>query len=94
MYISDKNNTSFPTISVTNYTGRDYLWAKTRNTLQLIYENYIKDYDWFLKADDDTYILVENLKKFLHTKNTFGIEYFGKLLNSTEETGRSNFLLP
>lgn len=33
--------------------GRDHLWNKTRLAMQYVYENYINDYDWFMRADDD-----------------------------------------
>jgi glycoprotein-N-acetylgalactosamine 3-beta-galactosyltransferase len=36
--------------------GRDHLWNKTRLTMKYVYENYINDYDWFMRADDDKYI--------------------------------------
>ena len=31
---------------------------------------YYNKYDWYLKADDDTFIFVDNLKKFLSEKNS------------------------
>ena len=78
LYISDTNNETFPTIAVTNYTGHKQLWAKTRKTFELIYDKYFDDFDWFLKADDDTYVIVDNLKKFLYNKDPFALEYYGK----------------
>jgi glycoprotein-N-acetylgalactosamine 3-beta-galactosyltransferase len=33
-----------------------------------VYKNY-KDYDWYLKADDDTFIFMNNLRKFLVEKS-------------------------
>lgn len=38
--------------------------GKVRQTLLYLNEHY-PDYDWYLKADDDTFIIVENLLRFL-----------------------------
>ena len=35
-----------------------------------IYSQY-PDYDWYLKADDDTFIFMDNLEYFLSTKNPY-----------------------
>ena len=34
--------------------SRDHLWNKAVFTIRHIYKNYLNDYDWFFKADDDT----------------------------------------
>jgi glycoprotein-N-acetylgalactosamine 3-beta-galactosyltransferase len=50
--------------------GYEHLTQKTTLALHYVYENFINDADWFVKADDDTYLFVENLKTFLKDKNT------------------------
>ncbi|KAH8870541.1 Glycoprotein-N-acetylgalactosamine 3-beta-galactosyltransferase 1, partial [Schistosoma japonicum] len=37
-----------------------HLWSKMRTALRYIYQ-FRDDYDYFLKADDDTYVIMENL---------------------------------
>lgn len=42
-----------------------HLWQKQRETMRYLWHMYGEEYDWFLKADTDTYVIVENLKAYL-----------------------------
>ncbi|KAF4043681.1 Fringe-like [Phytophthora infestans] len=42
-----------------------HLWLRTRAALLYLYDNFRHDYDWFYKCDDDTYVIVENMRAYL-----------------------------
>ena len=52
-----------------------------------IYENYYDEADWFMKADDDTYVIVENLRYFLSSLNTSQLVYFGHKFKTIVKQG-------
>jgi hypothetical protein len=44
------------------------LWRKLEETIRYICDDdqlYLEEYDWFVKVDDDSYIIMENLRYFL-----------------------------
>jgi len=64
-----KNFPHLPIENVPNLPHENYsnLPEKVRQTL-LHFNRFHSDYDWYLKADDDTFIIVENLLRFLISK--------------------------
>jgi glycoprotein-N-acetylgalactosamine 3-beta-galactosyltransferase len=72
-FISEYSNDTkgLPIAPIANLSsGYRHLTQKTTLALHYVYENFLNDYDWFVKADDDTYLFVENLKSFLKEQNT------------------------
>ncbi|XP_077533198.1 glycoprotein-N-acetylgalactosamine 3-beta-galactosyltransferase 1-like [Haemaphysalis longicornis] len=57
--------------------GRNTLWAKIKASLVELYNKHYNDYDWFFKADDDTYAVMENMRFFLLDKDPSKPFYFG-----------------
>lgn len=77
IFISSEPSDKVPVVQVDTQEGRQYLWQKTRAAFQHIYDNLLDDYDWFLKADDDTFVIVENLRYFLSSYKPDTAIYFG-----------------
>lgn len=77
IFFSSVTNSSFPTIGLNVSEGRSHLTAKTVQAFAYCFKNYGNSYDWFLKADDDTYVIVENLRYFLSHHDPEQPVYFG-----------------
>ena len=77
LFMSDANNTELPTVHLNVKTGREHLTAKTVQAFDYIYKQYFEDYDWFIKADDDTYVIVENLRYLLASHSPDEPVFFG-----------------
>lgn len=70
--------TDFPTVGLNVSEGRDHLYWKTIRAFQYIYQNHLDDADWFLKADDDTFVVVQNLRYFVSKLDTEKPVYLGR----------------
>ncbi|WAQ93697.1 C1GLT-like protein [Mya arenaria] len=63
VFMSSSKDDSLPTVVLPVTESRDTLWKKTKLAFKHVYENYLDKADWFMKADDDTYVIVENLRQ-------------------------------
>jgi len=58
----------------------DSLWGRIKAALSYVDDNIIEDFDWVLKADDDTYVIVENLRYLLSSYDPSQPIWFGRHL--------------
>ncbi len=77
LFVSDSLDADFPTIDISVSKGRGHLTAKTMTAFDYVYKHHYNDSDWFMKVDDDTFVIVENLRYFLSSKNPSDPVYFG-----------------
>ncbi|XP_052455767.1 glycoprotein-N-acetylgalactosamine 3-beta-galactosyltransferase 1-B [Carassius gibelio] len=78
VFISSVDNPDFPTVGLKTKEGRDQLYWKTIRAFHYVMEKYGDEADWFLKADDDTYVIVDNLRWILASHSPEDPVYFGR----------------
>ncbi|KAL5960488.1 Glycoprotein-N-acetylgalactosamine 3-beta-galactosyltransferase 1, partial [Taenia solium] len=57
LFFSSEEDKELPSIRVAEIESRDALWEKARRALIYVYKNVLNDYDFFMKTDDDTYVI-------------------------------------
>uniref|UniRef100_A0A1I8J2X5 N-acetylgalactosaminide beta-1,3-galactosyltransferase n=1 Tax=Macrostomum lignano TaxID=282301 RepID=A0A1I8J2X5_9PLAT len=76
---SQSTNTSIPLILLPLRESRQILWKKVRMAFQAVHDQeHIEDFDYFLKADDDTFVVMENLRSFLSGHDPNEATIFGR----------------
>lgn len=78
LFMSSEENKDFPTVGLETKEGRDQLYWKTIKAFQYVYDHYFDDADWFMKADDDTYVILDNLRWLLSKYSPEQPIYFGR----------------
>ncbi|XP_055518185.1 glycoprotein-N-acetylgalactosamine 3-beta-galactosyltransferase 1-like isoform X1 [Leucoraja erinacea] len=78
LFMSSKENKDFPTVGLDVKEGRNELNWKTVKAFRYISDHHLNEADWFLKADDDTYVIVENLRWLLSKYSPDQPIFFGR----------------
>ncbi|NXR06168.1 C1GTA galactosyltransferase, partial [Semnornis frantzii] len=78
LFVSSRPEGSLPAVGLPVGEGRQHLYRKTVGALRYLHRHHRHRADWFLKADDDTFVLVANLRWLLATRSPQLPLYFGK----------------
>ncbi|XP_061386497.1 glycoprotein-N-acetylgalactosamine 3-beta-galactosyltransferase 1-like [Musca vetustissima] len=89
IFMSTQTDATLPSIALPVDDGPNSLWNKTRLALKHIHDNHLNNADWFLRADDDTYVIMENLRMFLYDYSADDPLYFGCKL---KRSGQPEFM--
>ncbi|XP_048576879.1 glycoprotein-N-acetylgalactosamine 3-beta-galactosyltransferase 1 [Nematostella vectensis] len=77
LFMSTKDDENFPAVGLNVLEGQS-AWHKTRAAWQYVIDNHINDADWFIKTDDETYVVIENLKHLCSKHEYDKSHYFGR----------------
>jgi len=87
LFIADENNNIFPTVGFKTIEGKLNMVTRIFNAFDYVYEHYFDDADWFLRSDDDTYVIMENLRYLLASYNASDKWYLGAAYNFGTKQG-------
>ena len=66
-----RSDASLPSIGLPiGMESRSKLWLKVKLALRYIYDHHINDFDWFFKADDDTWVILLHGCSLILEKNS------------------------
>ena len=77
IFMSTQEDLSLGAVKLDVEDGRNGLWTKVKLACKHVFLNHFDDYDWFMKADDDTFVIIENLKAMLSQYDTNEPIHFG-----------------
>ncbi|XP_063063568.1 glycoprotein-N-acetylgalactosamine 3-beta-galactosyltransferase 1-A-like [Engraulis encrasicolus] len=78
VFMSSVNDPILPAVGLGTGEGRHKLYWKTIRAFRYVLEKHGDEADWFLKADDDTFVAVDNLRWILSNHTPAQPVYFGK----------------
>ncbi|XP_076464700.1 glycoprotein-N-acetylgalactosamine 3-beta-galactosyltransferase 1-like [Babylonia areolata] len=97
LFVSSTDDPTLPTIPLNVSEGRKHLTEKTFQAFEYAYKHYFDRADFFMKVDDDTYVIMENLRYFLShldpDKPFFTGRHFKPLLKQGFTSGGAGYVL-
>ncbi|XP_049838918.1 glycoprotein-N-acetylgalactosamine 3-beta-galactosyltransferase 1-like [Schistocerca gregaria] len=88
LFMTSKHDTTLPTVALDVSEGRQHLWAKTQAAFKyIVHEGLLESTDWVLKADDDTFMVMENLRHLLLPLNASRALFVGLRLRPFSPEG-------
>ncbi|KQK85212.1 protein OS-9 [Amazona aestiva] len=78
LFMSSAPERSLPAVGLPVGEGRHQLYWKTMRAFQYVHEHHLDRAEWFLKADDDTFVVVANLRWLLAGRSPEAPLYLGK----------------
>ncbi|XP_057307285.1 chondroitin sulfate synthase 1-like [Hydractinia symbiolongicarpus] len=86
---SSSKRTDLPVVSLEGVDDSYPPQRKSMMMLKYMHDNFIDEYEWFLRSDDDVYMRMETMERFLRTLNSSEDLYIGQAGTGTKsEKGR------
>ena len=77
IFMSSQEDIALGAVNLNVSEGRENLWGKTKRAFQYCHRHHHHQFDWFVKADDDTFMVIENLRHFLQDYSPDDPVHFG-----------------
>lgn len=87
LFMSTEDDPDLPAIKLPVEDGLDHFWMKFKLAFAYVHEHHFNDGDWFMKADDDSYVVMENLRAMLYQYQPQTALMFGDRLTPYVSTG-------
>lgn len=90
--LSSQESKEFGVINAKLPDGKALAWARAKVALQYVHDNFLSDYDWFVKLEHDTMVVVENIRYMvlMHQANIPG--YVGQVFSGPKTAGSVSIL--
>uniref|UniRef100_A0A0N5BGG9 N-acetylgalactosaminide beta-1,3-galactosyltransferase n=1 Tax=Strongyloides papillosus TaxID=174720 RepID=A0A0N5BGG9_STREA len=92
VFASSKSDPTLPSIKAFRKDKYKFSFGKVKNALSWVWKNHKNEYDYVLKADDDAYLVMENLRAFLINENPDDHSYFGFALSNPPGNKKNGYI--